>query len=86
MEKVGWVQNYSLYMEIFYSHESRRSIMPWCITNGIEYLFGIVRSGEVYHACRLDTAIAFDKDFKDTKKLKTILKVLTFQVRISESY
>jgi hypothetical protein len=47
--------------------------MPWCITNGVEYLFGIVQSGEVYHSCRIDTAIALDKTFKNATKLKAIM-------------
>ena len=60
--------------------------MPWCITNGVEYLFGIVQSGEVYHSCWIDTAIALDKTFKNATKLKAIMKVLTFWVRIPHSW
>ena len=57
-------------------------MMPWCITNGNQYLFGLVRqSGEVYQSVRLDKAITFDKTLKNPSELKTIMKTLVFWVR-----
>jgi hypothetical protein len=79
----GGVGTFAVSLWKCFTSDYRRSIMPWCLTNGLEYLFGIVLSGEVYHNCRLDTAIAFDNNANITNNLRTIMKVLTFWVSIS---
>ena len=57
--------------------------MQWCITNGVEWLFGILREqGESFESIRIDEPIAFDLSLKDTSNIEVIMKCMVFWVRI----
>ena len=81
MEKTGQVFKFTYYNVL--QLESRRLRMQWCITNGVEWLFGILRKqGEGFESIRIDEPIAFDLSLKDTSNIELIMKCMVFWVRI----
>jgi len=57
--------------------------MQWCIMNGVEWLFGILRKqGESFESIRIDKPIAFNLSLKDTSNIELIMKYTVFWVRI----
>ena len=57
--------------------------MPWCITNGVAWLFGMLReTTDGYKCFCLKEAIVLDDRFIDETNLKNILKILSVLVRI----
>ena len=59
--------------------------MPWCITNGVKWLFGMLhKTATGYQSLHLDSPIVLDDRFEDeTRSLENILKVLSIWVRTS---
>jgi hypothetical protein len=57
--------------------------MPWCITNGVAWLFGMLqKTANGYQSVHLDEPIVLNDGFEDeNSSLKDILKVLSVWVR-----
>lgn len=79
-EKTGQVF-FSFYTR-FSMSLSRKKQIPWCITTGVKWLFGMYRStNNGYQSFYVNEPIVLDEELKDDQSLETILKVLSVWVR-----